>query len=99
MKKSLTDKFITYLEKHSSDTSQGYREKWITQKELKEAAAAKHYPRETIQTALKALDSRMNIGNCWDGEQRQVVYMYYHMTEEEMKKRQDDLDWFNSLPG
>jgi hypothetical protein len=72
----------------------------ITEKDF-ESALQEAYPSVDLWAAKKYCrnENIVDIGVWYEQDTKQTMYMLYPMTEEEKKKRKEDLDWFNNLPG
>ena len=83
--------FIHTLKEHELE--------WIPKNILK-SKAEDHFENissDLIQEGFKYLEDVVYIGNWYEKEKRQTGYMFYPMTEEEIKMRENDRDWFDSL--
>lgn len=94
---SLTDRFIKYLEKNTHVSDKWQQSTTVDKRKLQNLAFDNGYTYEDVQAAFKALDEKVFIGSWWNGERRVVEYIFYPMTDEEIKMRENDRDWFDSL--
>lgn len=84
-----------------------HKDRSVPKQEIIEAALARLYSRDQIFEALKAIENNImivNVGNWWESKdtkdfKRGEYWRWYDMTEAEVKARQDDNLWFESLPG
>jgi len=60
----------------------------------------RNYGKNDIYDALKSIDKDImiaNIGCWWESKERAEYWRWYDMTTEEVKAKQDDNLWFESL--
>lgn len=95
---SLTERFIKYLERNTHVSDKWQQSTTVTKQKLQSLALENGYTASDIKTAFKELDEVVYIGNWWDPKKRVVEYIFYPMTDEEIKMRENDLEWFDSLP-
>ena len=93
----LTQRFVKYLKKNTSYGKDDLPEKWITKKKLFDIAKQHGYEYNGIKDSLRELEELVYIGSVWNGKIRQMEYMFYNMTPEEIQSREDDIKWFDSL--
>lgn len=83
--------FIHTLKEHELE--------WIPKNTLKSKAEDyfDNISQELIQEGFQDLEDVVYIGNWYEREKRQTGYMFYPMTPEEIKQKEDDRAWFDSL--
>lgn len=86
------------------------RDRSVPRSEIVEAALNRLYSRNQIFEALRSIDKDImivNVGCWWESKdhiefgkeiKRGEYWRWFDMTEEEVKQRQDDNLWFESLP-
>ena len=94
---TLKDNLIKYLEKNTHVSDKWGQSTTITKQQLKNAAFSRGYDNDAIEAALREIDKVVYIGSWWNSERRVVEYIFYPMTEEEIKKREEDNEWFDNL--
>lgn len=93
----LVPRFIKYLKKNSHVSSEWGKSVTVTKQVLWNLAIEHGYMPETIKKAFRELDQVVYIGNWWNREKRIVEYIYYEMSEEEIRQREEDNKWFDEL--
>ena len=94
---TLVERFIKYLERNTHVSNKWQQSTTVTKQKLQSLALENGYTASDIKTAFKELDEVVYIGNWWNPKKRVVEYIFYPMTDEEIKMRENDLEWFNSL--
>ena len=89
----LLERFLKYLKVNTVEVP----EKWVTKNKLQQLAFDAGYQSSTIKRTFRELEEHLLIGAVWNGNTRQMEYMFYNLTPEELKKKQEDNDWFDSL--
>ena len=95
-KPDLYKRFYEYL--RSVYFKEELTNKLVPRKKLKAMAYKTGYTDRAIYDALEKLDARVDIGSFKDEEMDAYVYVYYFMTDKEIKQKEDDRKWFDSLP-
>lgn len=77
-----------------------HKNRSVPKSEIIEAALLRHYSRDQIFDALKSIDKDImivNVGCWWESKERVEYWRWFDMTTEEVKAKQDDNLWFESL--
>lgn len=72
----------------------------VTEDELR--AALEEFGSETSFAVVKRAlqdEKMLDVGVWYEFDTKKTMYMFYQMTDEEKRKKKEDLDWFNNLPG
>jgi len=93
----LVDRFVKYLKKNTHISEEWGKSVTVTKQKLWSLAIEHGYRSDTIKKALKDLEEVPYIGSWWDGKKRQVEFMYYEMTDEEIRQKEESDAWFNEL--
>ena len=72
---------------------------WIPKKKLKQLALSQGYSLKEIGTALRALEDDVDIALVWHSKDRTEYVCRVPMTAKERRQREEDVAWFDSLPG
>lgn len=104
-KPPLTPRLVAYLKTrpfklvpHQGSERKVYE--LVTESKLKQKALAAGYRLAEIDEALRHMESKLvYIGTWYDSKERVVYWTFYDMTPDEIIARQEDNDWFDSLPG
>ena len=72
---------------------------FLTKEKIIAISSAKGEDPLRVGYALRELENVNDVCSFWDRDLRTTVYALPPMTDEEKIKRQEDFDWFESLPG
>ena len=72
---------------------------WIKKGRLKQLALSQGYSLKEIGTALRALEDDVDIALVWHSKDRTEYVCRVPMTAKERRQREEDVAWFDSLPG
>lgn len=101
LKPDLHKRYREYLHKFKPgiDFDSSDETTWIPKKKLKQLALSQGYALKEISTALKALTDDVDVGTVWHSKDRTEYICLYEMTDKERRQREEDVAWFDSLPG
>lgn len=72
------------------------QEKWVPRQKLLELAKKCGYSKEETWQSFEELKTNLDV--CDSYREQEVMFKRIGLTEEEVKKTQADIDWFDSLP-
>ena len=101
LKPDLHKRYREYLHKFKLgiDFDSSDETTWIPKKKLKQLALSQGYSLKEIGTALRALEDDVDIALVWHSKDRTEYVCRVPMTAKERRQREEDVAWFDSLPG